>query len=132
MNELSWELMLSRKTIANFFEDARERKNISSAPLPSTIKGKNRGRPKKLSFDQSKIYFDSDDEDLFEMSDLEDQTSSLPIVFASKSRGSQRIELGREMFWNQYQKTFLEKFYSKIVDPDEDDIDFVVSFVKSS
>ena len=130
INELSFELMLPRKTITNFFEDARERKNISIAPTP--IKGKNRGRPKKLSFDQSKIYFDSDDEDLFDMSDLEDQSSSLPIIFASKSKGSQRIESGREIFWTLYQQTFLDKFYSRIEDPDDNDIDFVVSIVKST
>ena len=131
-NELSSELLLSSELINNFFEEARDKKDISDQVLSTSSKGKNRGRPKKISLEQSKIYFDTDDEDLFDIEDVENQTSSLPVVFASKSRGSIRSETGSDTNWTEYQRTFLEKFYEKIENPDEDDLDFLVNHVESS
>ena len=58
-NELSSELLLSSELINNFFEEARDKKDISDQVLSTSSKGKNRGRPKKISLEQSKIYFDT-------------------------------------------------------------------------
>ena len=129
--ELTNELMLPSTVIEEFFDEARDRKDIDeeqSAPS----KGRSKGRSKKISLDQSKIAFDSDDEDLFEFDNLEAQTSSLPIVFASKSRGASSMDTGSEVTWTLHQKTFLEKFYDKVEEPNDDDLDFLFEHLKTS
>ena len=131
INELSMELLLSSNLLLNFFEDARDRKNITHSISSTPVRGKVRGRPKRFTLDQSKIYFDSDDEDLFEIDDVDKQAQSLPIVFASKSRGNLRQNSSIGVDWTEYQKAFLQKFYEKIQDPNDDDIDFLVHHMKA-
>ena len=123
ISEIANELLLASDIINTFFEEARDRKEIEEE-LATPAKGKNRGRPKKPTIENSKIFFDSDDEDLFEID--QDGNQKANVVFASKSRGA-KPDIGLEEYWNSHQRDFMYKFYEKIEEPEEVDIDFIVS-----
>ena len=123
VSEIANELLLASDIIKTFFEEARERKEIEEE-LATTVKGRNRGRPKKPTIDNSKICFDSEDEDLFEIDQEGNQKAN--VIFASKSRGA-KTDIGLEEHWNSHQRDFMYKFYDKIEDPEESDVDFIVS-----
>lgn len=133
VNEICCELSLSPQTVTRWFEEARGRKKIIQPLAPAASRGRARGRPKKIIIDSSKICFDSDDEDLFDLDVLDTQASSVPMVFASKSRGtSEASRDGNMLSVSEHQRSRLEKFHETVVNPDDDDIDFLVEHLKIS
>ena len=130
--EISCELSLSCQTVSRWFEEVRARKKIRHPLAPSGQRGKARGRPKKITIDTSSISFDSDDEHLFDLDVLDTQTSSIPIVFASKSRGIAEAKDGNLLSLSDHQRSRLETFHEKVETPDDDDMDFLADHLKIS
>lgn len=137
ISELSAELQLSPKVLRIWFQHARERKKknlpITSARARGKGRGRGRGRPPKPTFEYEKFDLDSDDEGLFNLDgDLEDDIPARPIVYASKSRGSGKANLSGAAFkWTEFQKVYLQDFYSEIQEPDADDMDYLCEHVNA-
>lgn len=137
ISELSAELQLAPKVLRIWFQHARERKK-KNLPITSSARGKirgrgrGRGRPQKTALENEKIDLDSDDEGLFNLDgDLEEDIPARPLVFASKSRGSGiKSNLSGTAFkWTEFQKVYLEDFYTEIQQPDADDMDYLCEHV---
>jgi len=139
ISELSAELQLAPKVLRIWFQHARERKKknlpiTSSARGKSKSRGRGRGRPQKVPLEYEKFDLDSDDEGLFNLDgDLEEDIPARPLVFASKSRGNGgKSKLTEATFeWTEFQKVYLEDFYTEIQQPDADDMDYLCEHVNA-